>query len=156
MVKTHKGMRALLALVVVAAAGVTAITASARSSGATRTLRVVERARTDTTVDVGARGDSTGDLLTFHNQVFDRSNRRRIGSDVGHCVRIVPGESYDCAWTLLLPRGHLAVYGPFYDKRDSVLVITGGTGVFRRAHGQMRLHARAGGTSFDFVYQINR
>src|SRR4051795_9699501 len=144
--KTHTGMRALLALVVVAAvaAGLTAISAAARSRATTRTLRVVERARTDTNVHVGAPADSTGDLLTFHNQVYDRSNRRRVGSDLGHCVRIVPGKSYDCQWTLFLPAGHLAVYGPFYDKRDSVLTITGGTGVFRRARGQMRLHARAG------------
>jgi allene oxide cyclase len=157
-------MRRALAILVVAIAAAVAlsITAGARpsskpasKSASTHTLHVVERATTDTPVDLGAHGDSTGDLLTFHNQVFDGTNARRVGTDLGHCVRIVPGESFDCEWTLFLPQGQITVYGPFFDKGDSVLAITGGTGAFRRARGQMRLHARSS-TSFDFVYRIVR
>jgi allene oxide cyclase len=41
---------------------------------------------------------------------------------------MVVGESWECIWTTLLPRGQITVEGPFYDTRDSVLAITGGTG----------------------------
>jgi allene oxide cyclase len=119
-----------------------------------RTLRLVERATTDTTVDVAPKGDSTGDLLTFHNGLYDRRNQRRVGRDVGQCVRVQPGRSYDCAWTAILRGGQITVQGPFYDTRDSVLAITGGTGLYRRARGDMRLHARPGGASYDFVYRV--
>jgi hypothetical protein len=48
------------------------------------------------------------------------------------------------------------VQGPFYDDlRDSQLSITGGTGAYANARGEMTLHARDElGTEFDFVYHI--
>ena len=117
----------------------------------------VEHARTDTVVDLGARGDSRGDLLAFANPVFDARNTHRVGSDEGSCVRTAPGRSWECEWTLRLPDGHLVVQGPFFDRHDSVLAITGGTGTWRQARGQMVLHARnAAGTSFDFRYHVTR
>jgi hypothetical protein len=49
------------------------------------------------------------------------------------------------------------VQGPFYDAKDSDLAITGGTGVWASAHGQMHLHARdAAGTAYDFTYRVLR
>jgi hypothetical protein len=49
------------------------------------------------------------------------------------------------------------VQGPFFDRHASVLAITGGTGIWRQARGQMVLHARnAAGTSFDFRYHVTR
>ena len=51
------------------------------SAGAVRadetTFTVVERATTNTIVDVGSPGDSEGDVLTFHNDLFDAENRSR-------------------------------------------------------------------------------
>jgi hypothetical protein len=49
------------------------------SAGAVRadeaTFTVVERATTNTIVDVGKPGDSEGDMLTFHNDLFDAENQ---------------------------------------------------------------------------------
>ena len=118
-------------------------------------LHVVEHATTDTTVSVEKSGDHTGDLLTFHNQLFDAADHRQVGTDLGHCVRIVPGESYDCTWTAFLRGGEITVYGPFYDSRDSELAITGGTGIYSRARGSMKLHSLAGGTKYDFIYRLS-
>ena len=39
----------------------------------------------------------------------------------------------------------MTVEGPFYDTRDSVLAITGGTGAYANARGQMELKSLAGG-----------
>lgn len=117
-------------------------------------IHVIEHAKTDTTVDVGKKGDSTGDILTFHNKVYDIHDRHRVGYDLGRCIRVVPGKNYECTWTTFLHKGQLTVEGPFYDKRNSVLAITGGTGAYRHARGQMLLRSRKRGTEFDFVFKL--
>ena len=120
-------------------------------------LTVVEHAVSDTTADTGPRGDSVGDVLAFANPVFDARNTARVGRDNGSCVRTKVGAAYECSWTLTLRGGSLAVEGPFYDAGDSVLAITGGTGKWLRARGQMRLHARnAAGSEYDFTYTVVR
>ncbi len=129
--------------------------ASESSAGqSTKVIHVIEHAKTDTTVDVGKKGDSTGDILTFHNQVFDQRDQNLAGRDLGHCLRIVPGQSYECTWTTMLRDGQITVEGPFYDKNDSVLAITGGTGTYQRAQGQMLLSSRKGGSEFNFVFKL--
>ncbi|HEY7476616.1 MAG TPA: Allene oxide cyclase, partial [Actinomycetota bacterium] len=37
----------------------------------TVTMTVIEHATTDKVIDTGKAGDSAGDLLTFHNKVYD-------------------------------------------------------------------------------------
>lgn len=121
-----------------------------------KTITVIEHATTDTVVDVGtSTGDSTGDQLTFHNEVFNKTNTKKVGTDLGNCVRIEPGVSYECAWTTFLPGGQIDVQGPFLDASNSVLSITGGTGKYRNASGQMQLVSQAGGTEIKFVFQLN-
>ncbi len=118
-------------------------------------LRVVERAESDTLIDLGESGDSIGDLRAFGNPVYDPSNQTKLGDSQGSCIRTVIGQSWECTWTLILPEGQITVQGPFYDAADSVLAITGGTGAYRDARGQMTLHARnAEGTEYDFTYEI--
>jgi allene oxide cyclase len=119
-----------------------------------KTFTVVEHATTDATTDTGATGDSAGDILTFANQVFDAKDSKKVGTDQGSCIRIVPGGSYECSWTTFLPKGQITVEGPFYDKKDSTLAITGGTGRYRNARGTMDLQAREGGTKFAFVFHV--
>jgi hypothetical protein len=119
-------------------------------------LHVVEHATTDTVIDTDASGDdTTGDLLTFANAVFDASNTDQVGRDQGDCIRINPAQgTWECRWITWVGRGALTVEGPFYDTRDSVLAITGGTGAYRNARGTMLLQSRAGGTEFDFIFLI--
>ena len=118
-------------------------------------LQVIERALTDTTVDLGAKGDSVGDLLTFGNPIYDATNKTKLGSDQGYCVRVVVGKSWECIWTLMLADGQITVEGPFFDTGDSLMVVTGGTGKYAGAKGDMKLHARdAKATAYDFVYEL--
>jgi allene oxide cyclase len=118
-------------------------------------LQVVERATTDTTVDLGAKGDSVGDLLTFANPIYDAANKTKLGSDQGYCVRVVVGKSWECFWTLMLAGGQITVEGPFLDTGDSVLVVTGGTGKYAGAKGDLKLHPRdAKSTAYDFIYEL--
>ena len=137
-------------------AGVCALLwAMAQPAGAAERLAVVERAMTDTLVDLGAKGDSVGDLLTFANPVYDAANKTQLGTDQGYCVRVVVGKSWECFWTLILAGGEITVEGPFYDSGDSTMVVTGGTGKYAGAKGAMKLHARdAKGTAYDFIYDL--
>jgi len=135
-------------------AGALALVAPLAASAGER-LQVVERALTDTTVDLSAKGDSVGDLLTFANPIYDAANKTKLGSDQGYCVRVVVGKSWECFWTLLLAEGQITVEGPFFDTGDSVMVVTGGTGKYAGAKGAMKLHSRdAKSTAYDFTYEL--
>jgi allene oxide cyclase len=135
-------------------AGALALGAPLAASAGER-LQVVERALTDTTIDLGAKGDSVGDLLTFANPIYDAANKTKLGSDQGYCVRVVVGKSWECFWTLILAEGQITVEGPFLDTGDSVMVVTGGTGKYAGAKGDMKLHSRdAKSTAYDFTYEL--
>jgi hypothetical protein len=118
-------------------------------------IQLIEHADTDATLDLGAKGDSVGDLLTFANPVYDAANRTQVGSDQGYCVRVIAGKSWECFWTLRLKDGQITIEGPFYDAGDSVMAVTGGTGKYAGAKGSMKLHSRdAKGSSYDLTYEL--
>jgi allene oxide cyclase len=118
-------------------------------------IKVVERPVGETTVDLGAKGDSIGDLLVFANGVFDPTNKTQVGSDQGYCVRTIVGKSWECFWTLTLKAGQITVEGPFMDEGDSLFSVTGGTGKYAGAKGSMKLHPRdAKASSYDFTYDL--
>lgn len=132
-----------------------ALLGSAGPTAAKEVLHLVERADTDAVVDTGVKDDSAGDLLTFANPVYDQANKTKLGTDQGFCVRTVAGSAWECWWTLSLKEGQITVQGPFLDKGDSVLAITGGTGKYVNARGQMKLHSRNDkGSEYDFVYEL--
>ncbi|MEV7738058.1 dirigent protein [Streptomyces sp. NPDC088921] len=127
----------------------------ARQGGAV-TFTVIEHADTDTVVDLGPRGDSIGDTLAFGNPVYDTEGNK-VGGSQGSCVRTKVGTAWECSWTTTLSGGSIVVQGPFYDAADSTLAITGGTGKWRTARGQMHLHARdARGSAYDFAFAVQR
>jgi allene oxide cyclase len=129
--------------------------ASSVSNRVAPNITVVEHAESDTVVDLGAQGDSPGDLLTFANAVYDKANAMKVGRDQGSCVRTVVGKAWQCSWTTWLAGGSLVVEGPFYDSKDSVLAITGGTGAYSRARGVMHLHTRnPAGTRITFRFDV--
>jgi allene oxide cyclase len=118
-------------------------------------LAFVERATTDAVLDIGAGGDSPGDILTFGNDIYDAADKNKVGSDNGWCIRTVAGKAWECFWTLFLQDGQITVAGPFMDGKDSVLAVTGGTGKYQNTRGQMTLHSRdAQGTAYDFKYHL--
>jgi allene oxide cyclase len=145
----------VLAVIGAFAIAIPAVAASQSGAGG-RAFTVVERAETDAVIDLGAAGDSIGDLLAFGNPIFDRTNTNEVGRDEGQCIRTNPGLSWECSWTTILANGAITVQGPFTDDgKDSQLAITGGSGAYRNARGQMTLHWRnAGGTEFDFIFQV--
>lgn len=118
-------------------------------------IELVEHADTDATLDLGAKGDSVGDLLTWSNPLFDAANKTQVGSDQGYCVRVAVGKSWECSWTNLLKDGQIMVEGPFYDDKDSLVTVIGGTGKYAGARGTLKLHARdAKASSYQFIFDL--
>src|ERR1700737_3857466 len=140
-----------------------ALSGTASASGSSRsTVHVIERALTDTVVNVTASTDHTGDLLTFHNLLYDKADKNTVGSDRGDCIRIETGASgtWECRWTNFLAGGQITVEGPFNDASNTVLSITGGTGVYSQARGQMKLVSFVNPVTkvqeYDFIFELNR
>ena len=111
-----------------------------------RTIHVVEHAITDT-------------VQPFHNPVFDAQDKKQVGEDNGQCIRtVVKGKKeWECFWTVFLAQGQITVEGPYYDDgTDTTLAITGGTGAYMEAQGQMLLHATGNppGSEYDFIYTL--
>jgi allene oxide cyclase len=124
-----------------------------------RVIHVVEHAITDTDQQFHPPNDSIGDILGFHNPVFNAADSKRVGTDNGQCTRTVATgkKEWECFWTTFLAQGQITVEGPFFDDgTDTTLTITGGTGAFVEAHGSMLLHARGNpvGSEFDFIFTL--
>src|SRR3954454_4676539 len=101
-------MKRVIALALLAASVVFVIVVNASAGPddhhAGRTIAVVEHATTDAVTN-GTAGDDAGNILTFANDVFNRADTQKVGTDQGSCVRIVVGESWECSWTTFLPKG---------------------------------------------------
>ncbi|MCL4296984.1 MAG: Allene oxide cyclase [Anaerolineae bacterium] len=144
----------LLSVIVIAALLITWSTTSTAQTS--RTLHFVEHADNDAFVDNGPKGDSVGDMVISANAVFDKTNKKKVGTDNGYCVRTVVHQAFECIMTLILADGQLHVEGPLYDTKDSVVTIIGGTGAYLDATGQMKVHARNDeGTEFDLIFEIS-
>jgi allene oxide cyclase len=155
-------LTAVVSLIVGVLAGVfltlhtTTPTAQAKEQ---RVIHVVEHAITDTVQEFHPPNMSLGDVLGFHNPVFNAANTQQVGTDNGHCIRTVAtGKTeWECFWTVFLAQGQITVEGPYYDDgTDTTLAVTGGTGGFIGAQGQMLLHARGNpvGSEYDFIYTL--
>jgi len=117
-------------------------------------IHVIERAVSDRVIDTGKPGDTSGDLLTFHNPLYDAQNKVRVGHDQGECIRISPHQgTWECRWIAWLEGGSITVEGPFSDGKPSVMAITGGTGMYSNARGTLLLKA-ASATAFHFIYKV--
>ncbi len=150
-------MRARQALPLLATLCATGLVVGCGGGSNTTTMNLIEHAETDTVRHIGPakEEDSAGDVLAFANPVFNAENKKKVGTDNGGCVRTAAGKAWECFWTLTLSSGQITVEGPFYDGTDSVLAITGGTGEYADASGQMTLHARdPEETEYDFTYEI--
>jgi allene oxide cyclase len=149
---------ALAAAAALAAGAIAATTSSAKPARARitgTTVHVVEHAITDKeNPGVGGK-DVKGNILTFNNPVFNAANKKQVGHDEGFCTRVAPKQGiWECLWTTFLKGGQITVQGPYYDTRNSVLSITGGTGAYKSDRGQMVLNSRDGGKEYDFIFEL--
>jgi allene oxide cyclase len=153
------GITALIALAAVPVVAGASTDATAGSHHSGTVVHVVEHAITDTVQQFHPPNNSLGDVLGFHNPVFNAANTHQVATDNGYCIRTVAtGKTeWECTWTTLLPGGHITVEGPYYDDgTNTTLTITGGTGRYTGATGHMLLHARGNpvGSEYDFIFHL--
>ncbi len=118
-------------------------------------VTVVEHSTTDKVVDVGKKGDSAGDILTFHNDVYDATDANKVGTNQGQCVRESPkAGTWECWWTTSLADGQITVEGPFSDTSDTVFAVTGGTGVYENVRGSMQVRSMNGGAKYQQTFNL--
>ena len=157
--KPRRRTFALAATAALAAGAIAAAPSSAkprRALAAGTTVHVIEHAITDLeNPGVGGK-DVKGNVLTFNNPVFNTANTKQVGHDEGFCIRVAPAQGiWECLWTTFLKAGQITVQGPYYDTRNSVLSITGGTGAYRDSRGEMTLLSRDGGKEYDFIFHLS-
>jgi hypothetical protein len=85
-------------------------------------------------VDLGAPGDSPGDMFVFDQPLLNEA-REPIGSNSGYCIRTLPGQFSECQWTLTLADGSITVAGREAEQGTSLVPIIGGTGVYQGVRG---------------------
>jgi allene oxide cyclase-like protein len=99
-------------------------------------------------IDVAPTGEfGIGDGFVFAEDLFDGS--KKVGEDGGQCtvVRFIEETqpvTLQCLVTVSLPKGHLTVQGfiTFVGEDDdsvSVLAVTGGTGAYMTARGEVKV-----------------
>jgi hypothetical protein len=133
---------------VLAAAGVTV--AAASSAGASRprpqTIRLVAKQTQATVLVLAAPGRGpVGNQFLVTDEVFRQG--RKVGHDVSVCQVVAePGQAsrrFQCVATVSLPEGQLTAQGLATVTETSpqpfTLAITGGTGAYRTAHGQIQV-----------------
>jgi allene oxide cyclase len=163
MTRNGKLMTAAAAVIALVLAPVAALASTGSPSAARHRMiiKVVEHAITDTVQEFHPPTMSLGDLLGFHNPVYNATDTQQIATDNGYCVRTVAtGKTeWECDWTTLLRAGQITVEGPYYDDgTDTTLAITGGTGKYTGAEGSMLLHATGNpvGSEYDFIFTLTR
>jgi hypothetical protein len=139
-----------LVAVVAAVAGIAVASTSAGSSssghGSEHVIRVTAETLQRTQIDLGDEGFSQGDQIVFSDEVFQHG--KKVGQLHGVCTaqRVLAGHEpiFQCGSTLSLPRGQLTIRGAAAFDEPFTLALTGGTGDYRTAHGQVRIEILSG------------
>lgn len=102
------------------------------------TLITIADARVDKAqfIDTGEPGDSVGDILVFDQPLLD-TQKQKIGTNSGTCIRTRVGHSFQCQWTLSLKDGNIQVAGRELEQGTSYISIVGGTGKYAGITGEM-------------------
>jgi hypothetical protein len=128
----------------------------------TETLHLVATEVDSTFLDLGAADFSVGDQFAFTNDLLSGGNK--IGVDGGLCIvtRLTArgAATWKCVGSNMLPEGQitaqgLVTYAPGEEvKADPYLfAITGGTGRYREAQGEVRIE-EVSGTRLRLTFRI--
>jgi hypothetical protein len=113
-----------------------------------RVFRVISREVDSAEINLGPRAFGLGDRFVFTDNLFKRGER--VGTDHGECVTTrIQGQSgtFQCLVTAVFRRGQITVQGAVTFSDDTspfTVAITGGTGKFRDAAGEVVVDESAG------------
>jgi hypothetical protein len=145
-----KAILGVAIVLVLAAAGVTVVAASSSSADASKhqpqTINLAAKRTGSTLLVLAATGHGpVGNEFLSADDVYRQG--RKVGDDAAVCQFMADlgqaGGRFQCLATLSLPEGQLTAQGlaTLNETGDQpfTLAITGGTGTYRTAHGQMRV-----------------
>ncbi|XP_010528046.1 PREDICTED: allene oxide cyclase 3, chloroplastic-like [Tarenaya hassleriana] len=101
-----------------------------------------------------------GDLIPFTNKLYSGDLTKRVGITAGLCVLIqhVPeknGDRFEATYSFYFgDYGHLSVQGPYLTYEDTHLAITGGSGIFEGAYGQVKLRQLVYPTKLFYTFYL--
>jgi hypothetical protein len=117
-------------------------------------LTVVTHPLREAEVNIPPKPFSAGDFFAFEEAVFNSSEQRRIGEDAGRCELGI--RTFSCEATILIDgEGKIQIAGSLFGRRDATFPITGGTGRFQTAGGQMTVFDLQGGKT-ALIFHITR
>ena len=146
---------ALLALALAAAVALPSRVASASASGA-KTLRLAAVTVQSTTLDLGAPGLSQGDQSITARELFLDGSKAGTAQLVATVTLVAGADSQSqTVATFNLPDGQLTAQGLVTASQTAnrLAAITGGTGAYRQAGGQVTV-TRTGPTTADITLVI--
>ena len=129
-------------------------TNGASVDGRKTTIHFIARTIDSAQLDLGARGLSVGDQAVFTDELLQ--DGRRLGEGHGVCtVTRVTGTApsrtvtNECLITGILPRGQTTIQGAFAFTEHRMapphkLAVTGGTGAYRTARGEVGVRQISG------------
>lgn len=151
-IRSRLGLWAIVAIVVVAlaAAGGASLASGDSSSGAnTRTLHFLLR-EDQQVFDRAPAGPSNGDLVVLRGDLLNPKTRAAVGTELGTYVMVdAANQNRSVADVVFAPDARTNLAGAdqitmetIFDSVPGTLVsaITGGTGKYKNAHGQVLSH----------------
>lgn len=161
--------RKVLLLVITAALGAmmvgVGLLSTAHSISTARTIRVVLKDRTTSVVDLPPRGSSQGDMRIVHAPLFNRTETKRVGTFDAVCTLTLPpanGSRQEitlCDYTSRFSDGEITLEtvnareGLDQPPREDAAAVTGGTGTFQNARGELHLLVPRG-EERDLVFHL--
>jgi hypothetical protein len=145
-----KAILGVVVVLVLAVAGVSVAAASSSSADASKhrawTVQLVARQTGSTQLVLAESGHGpVGNQFLGTDDLY--RNGRKVGDDASVCQFMADlgqaGGRFHCLATLSLPEGQLTAQGLFTQTEGGdqpfTVAITGGTGAYRTAHGQVRV-----------------
>ena len=112
------------------------IAKQAHAKDGTHVFTVIEHEVRTADVDTGDPGESSGDFFLFESRLLHPRTGDLVGVDSGKCMIAI--RTFVCDATARINgKGKIVVAGAFFSENDGVLPITGGTGAYREAAGQL-------------------
>ena len=151
---TTAGVAAVVAFVVGGGAFAVA-SGTGGSDGPARTITVIEKSGSSHFVDVGKRGFSIGDEFTINSVFWNTARTERVGSNHGYCVFLGHNRAH-CAGTARLAGGTIEYAGNTANTPRFRIAVTGGTGDFAGAEGQVHIKNlnKSGSLSRDVIQLV--
>jgi hypothetical protein len=115
-------------------------------------IRITDRETAFSTVDVGPRGRSPGDVEITRRLLFNRRIRSKAIGRAEIVCTVMTRNARHCTGTYVLPAGKIAVAGEMLYRQFFQLAVTGGTGVYNNVRGTLTVTSLGRNPRRDVVF----